>query len=110
MLGVGGGVIQVPAMNLVMRIPLKAAAGTSAFMVGVTAVSTAFVHYSAGNVDPTVVVPAMIGIFAGGRLGSTLTKRMRVADLLLIFVAILIFLGASMFLTGVGVDLPWQRR
>jgi uncharacterized membrane protein YfcA len=110
MLGVGGGVIQVPAMNLIMRIPLKAAAGTSAFMVGITAVSTAFVHYSAGNVDPTVVVPAMIGIFAGGRLGSVLTKRMKVASLLFIFVAILLFLGASMFLTGVGVDLPWQRR
>ncbi len=110
MLGVGGGVIQVPAMNLVMRVPLKAAAGTSAFMVGITAVSTAFVHYSAGNVDPTVVVPAMIGIFAGGRIGSVLTKRMKVASLLLIFVAILVFLGASMFLTGVGVDLPWQRR
>jgi len=110
MLGVGGGVIQVPAMNLIMRVPLKAAAGTSAFMVGITSIATAFVHYSAGNVDPTVVVPAMIGIFAGGRAGSVLTKHMKVSNLLVIFVAILLFLGASMFLTGVGVDLPWQRR
>jgi uncharacterized membrane protein YfcA len=109
MLGVGGGVIQVPAMNLFMKVPLKAAAGTSAFMVGITSVATAFVHYSDGNVDPTVVAPAMIGIFAGGKLGSTLTKRLKVADLLMIFVAIIGFLGISMLLTGAGVDLPWQR-
>lgn len=109
MLGVGGGVIQVPAMNLFMKVPLKAAAGTSAFMVGITSVATAFVHYSDGNVDPTVVAPAMIGIFAGGKIGSTLTKRLKVSDLLMIFVAIIAFLGLSMFLTGVGVDLPWQR-
>jgi len=109
MLGVGGGVIQVPAMNLFMKVPLKAAAGTSAFMVGITSVATAFVHYSDGNVDPTVVAPAMIGIFAGGKLGSTLTKRLEVADLLIIFVVIIAFLGISMFLTGVGIDIPWQR-
>lgn len=109
MLGVGGGVIQVPAMNIIMKVPLKAAAGTSAFMVGITSVATAFVHYSDGNVDPTVVAPAMIGIFAGGKLGSSLTKRMKVANLLMIFVAILGFLGISMFLTGLGVNVPWQR-
>jgi uncharacterized membrane protein YfcA len=110
MLGVGGGVIAVPAMNLLMRVPIKAAAGTSAFMVGITSVSTAFVYYSSGKVDPTVVAPAMIGIFAGGRLGSTLTKRLKTANLIVIFVAILLFLGASMLLKGLGVDVPWQRR
>lgn len=110
MLGIGGGVIQVPAMNLFMKVPLKAAVGTSAFMVGVTSVATAFVHYSDGNVNPTVTAPAMIGIFAGGKIGSTLTKKLKVSSLMLIFVAILGFLGVSMLLTGAGLDLPWTRR
>ena len=110
MLGVGGGVIAVPAMNILMRVPMKAAAGTSAFMVGITSVSTAFVYYSNGKVDPTVVAPAMIGIFAGGRLGSILTKKLKTANLIVIFVTILLFLGASMFLKGIGVDVPWERR
>src|SRR5690606_4129911 len=35
MLGIGGGVIQVPMMNLIMQMPVKAAAGTSSFMVGI---------------------------------------------------------------------------
>ena len=46
MLGVGGGVVMVPAMNLLMRVPVKAAVGTSTFMVGITSVATAFVFYS----------------------------------------------------------------
>jgi uncharacterized membrane protein YfcA/uncharacterized membrane protein len=46
MLGIGGGAIQVPLMNLLMKVPVKAAAGTSSFMVGLTAVATAAVFYS----------------------------------------------------------------
>ena len=37
LLGVGGGVFKVPALHLVCNIPIKAAAATSNFMIGVTA-------------------------------------------------------------------------
>jgi uncharacterized protein len=109
MLGVGGGVIQVPAMNLLMRVPLKAAAGTSTFMVGITAVATAFVYYARGKIDPTVVVPAMIGIFAGAQLGSRLTRRVKTQRLTLVFVIVLVYLGGSLLLKSAGIDLPGQR-
>ena len=109
MLGIGGGAIQVPAMNLLMRVPVKAAAGTSSFMVGVTAVATALVFYSQGEMDPTVVVPAVIGIFAGSQLGSRLTRRVRTQRLVLVFVVILLYLGVSLLLRAGGVTLPGQR-
>ena len=109
MLGVGGGVIQVPAMNLLMRIPVKAAAGTSSFMVGITAVATAFVFYSEGKIDATVVVPAMIGIFLGGQAGSRLTRRVKTQNLVLLFVVILLYLGGSLLLKAFGITLPGQR-
>src|SRR5215203_858360 len=41
MLGVGGGVVMVPVMNLLMRVPVKSAVGTSTFMVSMTSVATA---------------------------------------------------------------------
>ena len=66
LLGVGGGVVMVPVMNLLMRVPMKASVGTSAFMVGMTSVATAFTYYSRGKIDPTLVVPALIGVFPGG--------------------------------------------
>ena len=109
MLGVGGGVVMVPAMNLLMRVPVKAAVGTSAFMVGITSVATAFVFYSRGKIDPTVVVPAIVGVFAGGQLGSRLTRRLRARRLSLVFAAILIYLGGSLLLRAAGVTLPGQR-
>jgi uncharacterized membrane protein YfcA len=109
MLGVGGGVIQVPAMNLMMRVPVKAAAGTSAFMVGITSVATASVYYSRQKIDPTVVVPAMIGIFVGSQFGSRLTRRVQAQRLVLVFVLVLLYLGGSLLLKAAGVDVPWQR-
>ena len=37
LLGVGGGIISVPTMNLVSKLPIKVASATSNFMIGVTA-------------------------------------------------------------------------
>jgi uncharacterized membrane protein YfcA len=109
MLGVGGGVIQVPAMSILMRVPVKAAAGTSSFMVGITAVATATVFYAQGEIDPEVVVPAMLGIAVGSQIGARLTRRVRTHNLVLIFFLILIYLGGSLLLRAAGIDLPGQR-
>lgn len=109
MLGIGGGVIQVPAMSILMRIPVKAAAGTSSFMVGITAVATASIFYAQGEIDSTVVVPAMVGIFVGSQLGSRLTRRVRTQNLVLLFVLILAYLGLSLLLKAAGITLPGQR-
>lgn len=108
MLGVGGGVIQVPAMNLFMRIPVKAAAGTSAFMVGITAVATSLVFYADEHLDPTVVSPALIGIFLGAQAGSRLTRRFKAQRLVLVFVVVLLYLGLSLLLKAGGITLPGQ--
>ena len=98
MLGIGGGAIQVPLMNLLMRAPVKAAAGTSSFMVGMTAVATAAVFYAHDQIDPRVVVPAMIGIFLGAKLGSQLTRRIQTQRLVLVFVPVIAYLGVSLIL------------
>ncbi len=102
MLGIGGGLVKVPVMNLVMKIPLRSAAGTSSFMVGMTAAASALVFYSAGHLDPTVTAPAMVGTLAGSTLGSTLTKRFHVQHLLILFVIIMVLLGINMFLSAFG--------
>lgn len=101
--GIGGGAIQVPLMNLVMKLPVKAAAGTSSFMVGLTAVATAAVFYAHDQIDPSVVLPAMLGIFLGARIGSQITRRLPTQRLILVFVVVLAYLGASMLLKAVGI-------
>jgi uncharacterized membrane protein YfcA len=108
MLGVGGGVVMVPAMNLLMRVPVKAAVGTSTFMVGITSVATAFVFYSQGFIDPTLVVPAIVGVFLGGQIGSRLTRHIRAQRLALLFSLILLYLGVSLLFRAFDVNVPWQ--
>jgi uncharacterized protein len=105
MLGVGGGVIMVPVMNLLMGVPVKAAVGTSAFMVGITQVAPSFVYYANGKVDPTVVVPAVVGVFLGGQFGAKLTRRLRAQRLSLIFGIVLAYLGIRMIFQGLGIHL-----
>ncbi len=106
LLGVGGGVIQVPAMNLVMGIPVKAAAGTSALMVGITAVASSFVFYSDNKIDPQIVLPAILGIVAGAQVGSRLTRRVRTDRLIIVFVLVLLYLGLRLILQALHIDLP----
>jgi uncharacterized protein len=108
MLGVGGGVVMVPAMNLLMRVPVKAAVGTSTFMGGMTSVATAFVFYSRGFIDPTLVVPAIVGVFLGGQIGSRLTRRIKAQRLALLFAVILLYLGLSLLLRAFGIEMPGQ--
>jgi uncharacterized membrane protein YfcA len=105
MLGVGGGVVMVPVMNLLMGVPVKAAVGTSAFMVGITQVAPSFVYYANGKIDPRVVVPAVIGVFLGGQFGAKLTRRLKAQRLSLIFGVVLAYLGIRMIFQGLGIHL-----
>lgn len=105
MLGIGGGLIQVPVMNLLMRIPLRAAAGTSSFMVGMTSVATAAVFYANGKIDPTVTAPAMVGVLLGSSFGSALTKRVKLQQLVAVFVVVMVALAISMILSALEISL-----
>src|SRR3970282_2072420 len=67
--GFGGGIYKVPAMNLLSRIPLKAAAATSNFMIGVTAAASAFIYFAHGHLNPFIVSPAVLGVLGGSFLG-----------------------------------------
>lgn len=106
LLGVGGGVIQVPAMNLIMAVPVKAAAGTSALMVGITAVASSFVFYADNKVDPRIVLPAIIGIVIGAQVGSRLTRKVRTDRLIIIFVLVLLYLGIRLLMQALNIDTP----
>lgn len=105
LLGIGGGVIKVPAMVLAMGVPMRAAVATSNFMIGVTAVGSAFVYYSRGFVLPEVAVPTAIGVFLGSTVSARLAARMRGRRLELIFALLLLFFAAEMFLDVAGIRL-----
>jgi len=76
LLGIGGGVFKVPALHLLCGVPIRAAAATSNFMIGVTAAASAFLYYGRGEVRPGATAAAVLGVLAGSALGSALSPRM----------------------------------
>lgn len=105
LLGVGGGIIKVPVMYLLMRVPLKTAVATSNFMIGVTASAGAFVYFSRGEVHPLVAGSTMLGVFLGATLGSRLFPKIKAEYLKKAFVFILLYLSLEMLFKGFGLHL-----
>ena len=74
LLGVGGGIINVPTMNLVSKVPVKVASATSNFMIGVTAAASASVYLLRGDVNPLLAAPLIVGVAGGALLGTRVLK------------------------------------
>jgi uncharacterized membrane protein YfcA len=51
----------------------------------------------------------MVGIFIGSQVGPRLTRRVQAQRLVLFFVVVLLYLGGSLLLKSVGVDVPGQQ-
>ena len=109
LLGIGGGVVKVPIMNTIMGVPVKAAAGTSTFMVGITVAASAWVYYSHGYIDPQVTVPAVLGVIVGAQTGASLARRAKSEVLVRILIAVLFYLAVSLLLQAAGVNVPGAR-
>ncbi len=96
LLGVGGGIFQVPVMDAVMGMPIKAATATSNFIVGITAAAGAVAYFAMGEVHPMVAGPVTIGVFFGSLVGSRVMPKVRDSSLRHAFVALLVALAATM--------------
>jgi uncharacterized membrane protein YfcA len=96
LLGIGGGTFKVPALNLVCGVPIKAAAATSNFMIGVTAAASAFLYYGCGEVRPALTSAVVLGVVIGSALGSVLNRRIRGGQVRFIFAVLMVLVAAQM--------------
>jgi uncharacterized membrane protein YfcA len=96
LLGVGGGILKVPALNAWCGVPLRAAAATSAFMIGVTATSGVVIYYGRGDIVPWMAASTVLGVLAGSRAGFAMAERARARWLKLLLAAILAGVGILM--------------
>ena len=81
LLGIGGGIIHVPAMVEWLRFPVHIATATSHFILAVMATVSVLVHIYNGNYnDPAIlkmVIWLGIGAIAGAQLGAFLSRRIK---------------------------------
>lgn len=113
MLGVGGGVVQVPVLHLILRYPIKAAVATSTYMIGITAASGSLVYFIAqirGAVDSNLinyhyVGPLIIGTLSGSTLGTVAAGRLKATVIKVIFITALLYAGLKIGYEAFGVKL-----
>jgi uncharacterized membrane protein YfcA len=75
LLGIGGGVIMVPAFTEVLSMSLKSAIATSLVCVGIFGVPATITHAFLGDVDWRLAILLAIGVIPGARVGAALTIR-----------------------------------
>ncbi|PKM83310.1 MAG: sulfite exporter TauE/SafE family protein [Firmicutes bacterium HGW-Firmicutes-14] len=102
LLGVGGGLIKIPVMYFLMGVPLKIAAATSNFMIGVTASASALIYFLDGRIEPLVAVPVALGIFGGAIFGTWMNDRISTGMLRKVFMVVFIYIALQMFSKGLG--------
>jgi uncharacterized protein len=105
LLGIGSGVLKIPAMDTVMRLPIKVSSATSNFMIGVTAAASASVYFIRGNIVTEIAGPVALGSVLGAIAGARILLIVSNYRLRLLFVAILVVLGIQMLFTALGVHL-----
>jgi len=77
MTGVGGGVLLLPILIFVLRVPPIIAVGSDALFNFVTKIGSSYVHLAKGTVKRKVVVGLALGSIPGSILGVGLLKHLR---------------------------------
>jgi len=101
LLGIGGGVLKVIALDVGMKLPMKVSSTTSNFMIGVTAAASTGIFYLGGYINPFIAAPVVLGVVLGSIIGTRVLVRSRNATIRKAFVPILLILSIEMLLHGV---------
>jgi len=102
LLGIGSGVLKVPAMDLAMHIPMKVSTATSNLLIGLTAAASAVVYFARGDIDPIIAGPVAIGVLLGATQGSKWLVGIRSDRLRVLFVGVLGVVAVQMIWKGIG--------
>jgi uncharacterized membrane protein YfcA len=102
LLGIGGGVVKVPVLVTWCGIPMRVAAATSAFMIGVTATSGAVIYYGHGEMIPALAASAVLGTQAGSVIGLRVAARARARGLRMLLAGVLVVVAILMLIRALG--------
>lgn len=97
LLGIGGGIIIVPALTQLFKVPANVAVGTSLLIIIPTAITGSITHYMKGNLNFGLALLVMVGAVAGGYLGARLVSLMPEVLLRRLFAVLLVYVAFNMW-------------
>jgi uncharacterized protein len=96
LMGVGGGIIAVPAMVGILHLKQHKAHGTSLAMMVMTATASAIAYFTRGQVDVPLAVTLTLGTVGGSYIGAKIMPRVPAHRLRLIFGIFILLVGLRM--------------
>ncbi|SAK55650.1 Sulfite exporter TauE/SafE [Caballeronia hypogeia] len=105
LLGIGSGILKIPAMDHALRLPIKVSTATSNFMIGVTAAASASAYFLRGEIVSAVAGPVALGSVIGAMAGARVLMKVRGERLRVLFLSMLLLVACQMALQGFGIDL-----
>lgn len=103
MFGLGAGWASVPVFNLVLGVPLKAAVGSSLFLISLIDPTASFIYFHKGAVLPAIVLPAVTGMLIGSKVGAALFSKVRPTFIRWLIIILLAFAGLSSLFRGLHI-------
>ncbi len=101
LLGVGGGIVKVPILQLILGKPVKQAVASSAMMVGISAAVAVIPYMNRGDVPIEWVPFATLGTVLGAFLGAKLFHRIDSLYIKFLFAAVLFYTAVNMIIKSV---------
>lgn len=105
LLGIGSGVLKIPAMDTALRLPIKVSSATSNFMIGVTAAASAGAYFVRGDIDIGIAGPIALGSVVGALVGARLLMGLPADKLRVFFVIVLTVLAVQMFMSAFDIQI-----
>lgn len=105
LLGIGSGILKIPAMDNALRLPIKVSTATSNFMIGVTAAASGCAYFLRGEIVSALAAPVALGSVLGAVLGARVLMKVRSERLRVLFLSVLVIVAGQMVLQGMGINL-----
>jgi uncharacterized membrane protein YfcA len=99
--GIGGGIVIVPALEIIADLPMHLAVATSMFTMIFTSISSAATHYLNGNVVLDYAIFLIVGIVIGAQLGALVARRLKSSALERLFGVTMLLIAVYLLLTRV---------
>jgi len=103
LLGIGGGIIHVPALVEWFQFPPNIATATSHFILAIMTVTSVTVHYFEGSYADTkvveMIIPMISGVVPGSFLGARFSRKVKGRFIIKTLAVALGIVGIRIFLS-----------